>query len=493
MKKFLIPFLLTLALLFTAYGFRDSIIDFLPIDQSGWSRNEYGVCYLDEDGDPVTGWLNIDGSRYYFDARGTMHTGWLEGGGNRFYLNGDGTMAAKTWVRDGEDRIYLNAGGNPHSGWLEENGKTYWLSEQGIPATGWQSIEGNRYYFDENGSTASGWLETEDGRYYLNEDGSICTGWLEENGDRFYLNELGAVQSGWVDTQEGRFFLDETGRPATGLVETDQGIWCFKEDGTPYAGWLEQDGKRRYFDADGTVHTGWLEDEGKRYYLREDGTPAVGKVEIDGENFFFSSTGMNFILVNPWNSLPEDFEVDLVQSPGAWLDPVCQDALEQMLADCREAGYYPQIVSSYRSIADQTVNLQNMINSYLNDGYGYNAAYAAATQIVAVPGTSEHHLGLAFDIVDSGYPKLNYQQAQMPTQKWLMENSWKYGFIMRYPEGTTDITGIIWEPWHYRYVGLELAKELHDLGNPPLEVYIDHLTNDGTTCGGKLVSLEDLK
>jgi D-alanyl-D-alanine carboxypeptidase len=79
----------------------------------------------------------------------------------------------------------------------------------------------------------------------------------------------------------------------------------------------------------------------------------------------------------------------------------------------------------------------------------------------------------------------------MPTQKWLMENCWKYGFIMRYPANTTEITGIIYEPWHYRYVGLELAKEIHDLDNICLEVYIDQLTNDGTTCGGKLVTTDN--
>ena len=486
-KKFLFTFVLALALLFTAYHFRDEIIDFLPIDQSGWNMNEYGRCYLDEDGDPVTGWLNIDGKRYYFDAPGGgMHTGWLEEGGKRYYLNTDGTLVSKSWV----EGVYLNAEGNPHTGWLEWEDETYYLDETGIPVTGWQELEGKRIYFGEDGTTASGWLELEDGRYYLNADGTMYTGWLEEDGQRFYLNDLGHAVSGWVDTPEGRFFLDEMGSPATGLVETEEGTWFFNEDGTPYTGWIGTDEARRYFDTDGKMYTGWLEDNGQRYYLREDGSPAVGKLEIDGETYFFSSTGMNFIMVNPWNPLPEDFEVELVESPGALLDPVCKDALEKMLSDCREAGFYPQIVSSYRSIADQTANLQRMVKSYQDQGYSYSQAYAAATQIVAVPGTSEHHLGLAFDIVDSGYTKLDHQQAETRTQKWLMENCWKYGFIIRYPENTTDITGIIWEPWHYRYVGLELAAELHELGDIALEVYIDNLTNDGTTCGGKLVEME---
>ena len=285
----------------------------------------------------------------------------------------------------------------------------------------------------------------------------MATGWLNMGGYAYYMGDDGIMVTGWAEINGKTYYFDEAG--------------C------RYSGWLELDGKRCYIGTDGVVRTGWLELDGNRYYLRQDGTPAVGRLEIDGQYYFFSSTGVNFILVNPWHSLPEDFTVELEQVSGAWLDPVCKEDLELMLEDCRAAGCYPRIVSSYRSIADQRVNLQNMINSMGGD-------YEAATKIVAVPGTSEHHLGLAFDIVDANYPKLNHDQAKMPTQKWLMENSWKYGFIMRYPEGTTDITGIIYEPWHYRYVGREMAAELYELG-VCLEVYIDNLTNDGTTCGGK--------
>ena len=81
------------------------------------------------------------------------------------------------------------------------------------------------------------------------------------------------------------------------------------------------------------------------------------------------------------------------------------------------------------------------------------------------------------DIVDKAYQTLDEHQAEMPAQKWLMENSWKYGFILRYPVGKTDVTGIIYEPWHYRYVGLELAEELHELGLT-LEEYLQMLTDE---------------
>ena len=83
---------------------------------------------------------------------------------------------------------------------------------------------------------------------------------------------------------------------------------------------------------------------------------------------------------------------------------------------------------------------------------------------MAIPGTSEHQLGLAVDIVDKHSQVLDNSQADTPAQQWLMEHSWEYGFILRYPEGKSEITGIIYEPWHYRYVGKEAAAEIHELG-----------------------------
>ena len=317
---------------------------------------------------------------------------------------------------------------------------------------------GERYYFDKTGSLVTGWEIIAGNRHRFDNQGKLLHGFLEEDGKRFYLDENGSPESGFISDGETTYLL--------------------MDSGTIYSGWIQFAEGTYYLNENGAVHTGWLDMDGMRYYLQEDGTPAVGKLLIDGEPYFFSSTGMNFIFVNPWYALPDDFTVETVQACGTWLDPQCQEALEKMLADCRAAGLTPQIISGYRSIADQRINFERMVESH-----GGNRE--AAAQVVAVPGTSEHHLGLAFDIVDSAYPKLNHQQATMPAQKWLMEHCWEYGFILRYPENTTDITGIIWEPWHYRYVGIEMALEIRDLGGITLEVYIDNLTNDGTTCGGQ--------
>ncbi|MCB6367700.1 M15 family metallopeptidase, partial [Intestinibacillus massiliensis] len=83
---------------------------------------------------------------------------------------------------------------------------------------------------------------------------------------------------------------------------------------------------------------------------------------------------------------------------------------------------------------------------------------------VAVPGTSEHQLGLAVDLVSLSNQNLNHSQENTALQKWLMKNSWKYGFILRYPSDKSSITGIGYEPWHYRYVGKKAAKAIYEQG-----------------------------
>jgi D-alanyl-D-alanine carboxypeptidase len=122
------------------------------------------------------------------------------------------------------------------------------------------------------------------------------------------------------------------------------------------------------------------------------------------------------------------------------------------------------IVSAYRTQEEQDFLFQRKLNGLLASGWNPEKARTEAAKSVAIPGTSEHQLGLAVDIIDSNYGYLDDYQAQMPTQKWLMEHCHEYGFILRYPVGTTEITGIIFEPWHYRYVGVEIAQEIMNLG-----------------------------
>ena len=105
------------------------------------------------------------------------------------------------------------------------------------------------------------------------------------------------------------------------------------------------------------------------------------------------------------------------------------------------------------------------------DWLGYEDALAEAAKVVAVPGTSEHQTGLAADIMDEVYPYLNEWQEHTEAQAWLMAHAPEYGFILRYPPDASDITGIVYEPWHYRYVGEKFAKEITKRGLT-LEEYV---------------------
>ena len=127
------------------------------------------------------------------------------------------------------------------------------------------------------------------------------------------------------------------------------------------------------------------------------------------------------VLVNPWNPVPEDYEADLIHvTNGYYVDKQCYDALNEMLDACREAGNRPLICSAYRSYNTQTWLYNRKVNQFIGYGYSRQTAEVRAAEIVAVPGTSEHQLGLAVDIVDSRNQNLNSSQENTDTQKWLM-------------------------------------------------------------------------
>ncbi len=272
-------------------------------------------------------------------------------------------------------------------------------------AAGWAEKDGKTYYYLKNGSHATGWQTIDDQRYCFGPDGALLTGWQTIEYQRY----------------------------------------CFREDGTPITGWVPCEEGRRYFD--------------------ENGAMLVGEHKIGSETYHFTPDGIEVYLVNPWNKMPADYSVDLTTlNSGHQIATICYDDLKEMFADCKAAGAHPAICSSYRSPKKQETLFRRKMEQYLRQGHSEEEAAVLAGNVVAAPGTSEHQLGLALDIVDQQNWNLDESQEQTPTQRWLMENSWKYGFILRYPSDKSQITGIIYEPWHYRYVGRQIAAEMHELG-----------------------------
>ncbi len=176
------------------------------------------------------------------------------------------------------------------------------------------------------------------------------------------------------------------------------------------------------------------------------------------------------VLVNRWHPAPEGYEVDLVPlENNQAIDSICAEAVAQMLAACRADGLNPTVTSGYRSYATQHELFYDRVNDRVAQGMEYNAAWGETSRSVAVPGTSEHHLGLALDISGAGSTSNNQ------VYQWLAEHCWEYGFILRYLDGKTAITGIYYEPWHVRYVGTEISLDMKDSGLC-LEEYLGAVT-----------------
>lgn len=162
------------------------------------------------------------------------------------------------------------------------------------------------------------------------------------------------------------------------------------------------------------------------------------------------------ILVNADHPIPKDYTAELVQlANGIYVDDRIYPDLQQMFDDARAEGINPIVGEGYRTHQAQQWMMDEKIKSFAAQGYSERDAEKMAKEWVAEPGTSEHELGSAVDI-NAGEGSDAWE-----IYTWLADNAFQYGFILRYPQGKEDITGIDYEPWHYRYVGHEAALELY--------------------------------
>ena len=164
--------------------------------------------------------------------------------------------------------------------------------------------------------------------------------------------------------------------------------------------------------------------------------------------------GWNLILVNRDSYIPDDYQVELTElSNGKKVDSRIYPELQEMFNDARAQGYGLFVREGYRTQEEQQQLMDEKIEAYENEGKSKSEAKKLAEQWVAIPGTSEHQLGIAVDINAD-----TTKSSSDDVYNWLAENAHTYGFIKRYPSNKTDITGVINEPWHYRYVGKEAAS-----------------------------------
>ena len=366
-------------------------------DPTGWYRDEGGQYYLDADGNRLCSWQEIQGETYYFD-------------------HSTGYLYTDRWLALEEGKYYLDGQGRPVVGLLNTSQGTYYFDIQGIMVTGWTNTEDGRRYFAQDGKMTVGFLDMEDNRYFFNQNGVLCTGWQTIENSWYYFDKDGVMNT------------------ATGWLNTEDGTWYVQENGQPYIGWMFT--------------------EKARYYFLSDGKMATGMVNVDGLDCYFSSDGNYVPLVNPWNKVPEIYTAQLVKIEGHLMDSTCVEALRELITAARAAGLTCELNSSYRDMDTQIYLWNRRYDDYISQGYSEEEAYRLTARRVAYPGTSEHHTGLAIDIVELVKDGTLYA--------WFNEHAWEYGFTVRYKGEKETLTGIKDEPWHLRYVGKEMAQILQE-------------------------------
>lgn len=172
------------------------------------------------------------------------------------------------------------------------------------------------------------------------------------------------------------------------------------------------------------------------------------------------------ILVNKDNPLPQDYEVELVTLSDGRNQAAREayGALCNMLEAGKKEGLQFVVCSAYRSVERQTKLFEEDVQKLIQQGYSYLEAYKTVAEETMPPGCSEHSTGLAFDIVAMDYQMLDEGQEKTTENMWLQEHCTEYGFILRYPKGREDITGISYESWHFRYVGESAAAYIVNNG-----------------------------
>lgn len=189
--------------------------------------------------------------------------------------------------------------------------------------------------------------------------------------------------------------------------------------------------------------------------------------------------GWALILVNAQHPLPGDFEPDTaLLSLGKPCDRRIAPVVERLFCDAQIGGVELLLRSGYRSIPYQKDLYEDKIRRVIEEeGADPERAPDLAAMVVARPGTSEHHTGLAFDILSPEYDSLDEEFCRTKAYAWLCAHAVDYGFVLRYPADKTPVTGIVYEPWHWRYVGPCAAHKMNRL-DLCLEEYVERLARE---------------
>ena len=226
-------------------------------------------------------------------------------------------------------------------------------------------------------------------------------------------------------------------------------------------------------------------DNAVRNDIREDGT-RVNEIEESEKTADYEMEQQEELVIKPEDMwcliltnaeypVPEDYAVTLRDVPGTdqKVDERIYEPLINMLEAMKAEGLSPVVCSGYRTLDKQEKLFNRKVSAYVKKGRSKEESYALARQPLSIPGSGEHCLGLAVDFYTRSYHQLERAFEKTPEGKWLREHAQDYGFTLRYDEGKEEITGIEYEPWHFRYVGVDVARYLKEHNLSLEEFYIE--------------------
>ncbi|MBZ6008304.1 M15 family metallopeptidase [Leuconostoc gelidum subsp. aenigmaticum] len=186
----------------------------------------------------------------------------------------------------------------------------------------------------------------------------------------------------------------------------------------------------------------------------------------------------NLIIINREQMITEELNFEKFSVGGEALNTTVLDAISHFLSDSHINGYHITLVSGYRSLSYQKELFRHSISDKIKAGYGYGEAKKITLAYSQLAGASEHHTGLALDLIDTEYldqrKDLYADVDQLASQQWLINHANNYGFVLRYPRDKEVNTGINYEPWHFRFVGVENAEYMAKY-NLSLEEYVNKI------------------
>lgn len=189
------------------------------------------------------------------------------------------------------------------------------------------------------------------------------------------------------------------------------------------------------------------------------------KADVGQSSAAVDKGSWELVLVNDAHTLPYDYTVSLTSIDGKQsVDERILPMLQSMLKDAETKGYSFRVTSGYRDMERQQNLFLDMVNKMTESGISYKEAFYRAKQKIALPGKSEHQTGLAVDLVPNNKVSESTVEGSSPEMVWLRDNCKNYGFILRYPAGKSEITGVEYEPYCFRYVGQEAAALIMDKG-----------------------------